>query len=112
MMRELSCPFARRTLMQSERHVGQSAADVANEDTEVVDATGDKGAIPEEDYLVNQTPPQYHRNHTPPRSFHPDPSASSSTTPQLVTRGDLEEYFQRMLMDFFIPVMYSVVFIL
>ncbi|KAA8547028.1 hypothetical protein F0562_003457 [Nyssa sinensis] len=91
MVRELFGPFTRRTLMQYERHVGPAAAD-ATEDMEV-DAVEGGGAVPDEDYLVDQMPPQYHRDPSPPYPFYPDPGASSSSAPPPITRGDLEEYF-------------------
>ncbi|KAA8549744.1 hypothetical protein F0562_001238 [Nyssa sinensis] len=63
------------------------------------------GAVPNEDYLVNQMPSQYCRDFTPPHLFYSNPGVSSSSAPSSITRRDLEEYLQRLWMDFFIPVL-------
>ncbi|KAA8542811.1 hypothetical protein F0562_023963 [Nyssa sinensis] len=63
------------------------------------------GIVADEDYLVNQTPPQYRRDPSPPHPFHPDRGASSSNAHPPVTRGDLKEYFQRLWMALVIPVL-------
>ncbi|KAA8515030.1 hypothetical protein F0562_018183 [Nyssa sinensis] len=57
MVRELFGPFTRRTLMQYEFHVGPAITDAA-EDMEA-DATEAGNGVLDEDYLVDQTPPQY-----------------------------------------------------
>ncbi|KAA8550001.1 hypothetical protein F0562_001685 [Nyssa sinensis] len=104
MLRELSEPFTHRILTQSQRHVGLVNANVV--EVMEADAAEAGGTVPNEDYLVNQTPLEYRRDPTPPRLFYSDPSASSSSVPPFpITRGDLEEYFQQLRMDFFIPVL-------
>ncbi|KAA8532585.1 hypothetical protein F0562_032599 [Nyssa sinensis] len=52
------------------------------------------GVVPDEDYVVDQTPPQYRRASSSPRPFYSDSGAFSSSVPHSpITRGDLEEYF-------------------
>ncbi|KAA8521462.1 hypothetical protein F0562_012128 [Nyssa sinensis] len=90
--------------MQSQRHLGPVVADVAVD--REVDTVEVRNTIPNEDCLVDQTPPQYYRDPTPPRLFYCDPGASSSSDfPPPITRGDLEEYFQQLWMDLFISVL-------
>ncbi|KAA8517384.1 hypothetical protein F0562_017677 [Nyssa sinensis] len=100
MVRELSGSFTRHTLTQFECHVGL----VAVENMEA-DAVKVGSALPNEDYLVDQMPPQYYHDPSPPRPFYSYPGATSSNGPLSVTRGDLKEYFQRLQMDFFILVL-------
>ncbi|KAA8517387.1 hypothetical protein F0562_017680 [Nyssa sinensis] len=104
-VREFFGPFTRHTLIQSEHHVGQLATNATNEDMKAGDAVVGGGAVLDEDYLVDQIPLQYSRNSFPPCLFHPDLGAFSSTAPQPITRKDLEEHFQRMRINFFIPVL-------
>ncbi|KAA8529784.1 hypothetical protein F0562_034116 [Nyssa sinensis] len=82
--------------------VGPVDAD-ATKDMEA-DATKAGGAVPDEDYLVNQMPPQYHRDPNPHHPFYSDLGTSLFSAPSTVTRGDLDEYFQRLRIDFFILV--------
>ncbi|KAA8546302.1 hypothetical protein F0562_002959 [Nyssa sinensis] len=75
-----------------QRHVGPVDANVVEKIE--ADATETGGTVLDEDYLVDQTPSQYHRNPSPPHSFYLDPGVSpSSAPPSPVTRGDLEECF-------------------
>ncbi|KAA8538705.1 hypothetical protein F0562_028314 [Nyssa sinensis] len=83
MVRELFGPFTRRTLMQSEHYVGSAVVDTT-EDIEANDVAEGGEAVLEEDYLVDQTPPQYHRDPSPPCPFHPDLGAFSSSAPPSV----------------------------
>ncbi|KAA8544794.1 hypothetical protein F0562_019502 [Nyssa sinensis] len=103
-VKELSRPFTRRTLTQSQHHVSLVDDDAAK-DIEA-DVAKVASAVPSEDYLVDQMPLQYRYDPSPPHLFYSDPGTSSSSTPPLpVTREDLKEYFQRLRMDFFIPVL-------
>ncbi|KAA8535620.1 hypothetical protein F0562_030623 [Nyssa sinensis] len=84
MVRELSDPFTRCTLMQFKCHVSLATTDVA-EDIEADIAEGG-GVVLDEDYLVDQTPSQYRQDPSPPRLFHPDLGASSSNAPLPINR--------------------------
>ncbi|KAA8538385.1 hypothetical protein F0562_028069 [Nyssa sinensis] len=83
MVRELSGPFTKLTLIEFECHVGLVAVDVI-EDMEAVTTEVGK-VVPDDDYLVNQMPPQYRQDLSPPRPFYHGPGASSSSAPPLVT---------------------------
>ncbi|KAA8544824.1 hypothetical protein F0562_019585 [Nyssa sinensis] len=81
MVMELLGPFPKRTLTQFKRHVGPAATDDI-EDLKA-DATDGGGTVLDEDYLVDQTPHQYHRDPFPPHPFYLDLDASSSSAPPL-----------------------------
>ncbi|KAA8544793.1 hypothetical protein F0562_019503 [Nyssa sinensis] len=103
-VRDLSGPFTKRTLTQSQCHVSLVDVDVA-EDMEA-DAAEVGGAVPNEYYLIDHMPLQYRRDPSPPRPFYSNLGASSSNAPlPSVTLEDLEEYFQQLWVDFFILVL-------
>ncbi|KAA8534574.1 hypothetical protein F0562_032167 [Nyssa sinensis] len=86
-------------------HVSLVDADAAaNMEVDVVKAGG---TVLKKDYLVDQRPPQYHHDLTPARQFYSDPGVPSSSAPPppLITRRYLEEYFQCLQMDFFVPIL-------
>ncbi|KAA8535607.1 hypothetical protein F0562_030610 [Nyssa sinensis] len=77
-------------MAQSPRHVGPVDVD-ATKDMEA-DVAKVGGAVLDDDYLVNQTPPQYRRDPTPPRPFYSDPGASSSSAPSSVIHERQDQF--------------------
>ncbi|KAA8521476.1 hypothetical protein F0562_012149 [Nyssa sinensis] len=68
------------TLTQSKGYVNLAVVDAAK-DVEADDAAEGGGAIPDKDYLVDQTPPQYRRDPSPHHPFYLDLGALSSAPP-------------------------------